>query len=54
MRKASSLHKRFTATYTISMEGKMYKPHLISAKLQKNPKIRKEDLVAVNKPGKVR
>jgi hypothetical protein len=46
MRKASSSHKRFTATFTISMEG-----HLLFSKLKKNPKVHKEVLVAVNETG---
>jgi hypothetical protein len=51
MRKASRSHKRFTATFTISMEGEMYKPHLLFSKLKKNPKVHKEVSVAVNETG---
>jgi hypothetical protein len=29
MRKVSSSHKRFIATFTISMDGKMHKPYLL-------------------------
>jgi hypothetical protein len=49
--KDSNSQERFTATFTISIEGKMYKLHLLFSKLKKNPKVHKEVLVAVNETG---
>lgn len=44
-------HKRFTATFTISQEGKIYRPHCLFSKLVKNPKVNPNVMVDVNNTG---
>ncbi|GBG63617.1 hypothetical protein CBR_g38928 [Chara braunii] len=51
MRKASSSHKRFTATFTISMAGEILKPHLLFAKLKNKPAVEGPVVVDVNMTG---
>ncbi|GBG74595.1 hypothetical protein CBR_g19003 [Chara braunii] len=51
MRKASSSHKRFTVTFTISMAGEMLKPHLLFAKLKNKPAVEESVVVDVNMTG---
>ncbi|GBG90871.1 hypothetical protein CBR_g51377 [Chara braunii] len=51
MRKASSSHKRFTATFTISMTGEMLKPHLLFMKLKNKPTVEGPVVVDVNMTG---
>ncbi|KAE8970295.1 hypothetical protein PF011_g26473 [Phytophthora fragariae] len=51
LRKGGSSHKRFTATFAITGEGKFLKPHLLFSKLKNKPKCPPGVLVDVNHTG---
>lgn len=51
IRKASNSHKRFTATFTIGADGKIYKPHLLFSKLKNIPKTNNKCLTDINSTG---
>lgn len=51
MRKASSSHKKFTATFAINMEGKIYKPHCLFSNIKNKPHVAEGCLVDFNKTG---
>lgn len=51
MRKANTTHRRFTATFTVSAEGDMLKPHILFSQLKNKPKTDPHIFSAVNKTG---
>lgn len=51
LRKGGSSHKRFTATFTITAEGKFLQPHVLFSKLKNKPACPPGILVDVNQTG---
>ncbi|RLN44975.1 hypothetical protein BBJ28_00005718 [Nothophytophthora sp. Chile5] len=51
LRKGGSSHKRFTATFTITADGKILQPHLLFSKLKNKPACPDGVLVDVNSTG---
>ncbi|KAE9006898.1 hypothetical protein PR001_g17093 [Phytophthora rubi] len=51
LRKGGSSHKRFTATFAITGEGKFLQPHVLFSKLKNKPKVADGVMVDVNPTG---
>lgn len=51
LKKASTSHKRFTATFAITGDENILKPHLLFSNLKNRPKVNKGCIVDVNKTG---
>jgi hypothetical protein len=51
MKKGGTSHKRFTATFAITGDGKFLKPHILFSNLKNKPTVHVDALVDVNKTG---
>lgn len=52
LRKGGTSHKRFTATFTISADGKMLKPHVLLSKITRTPpNMNNNVMLALNQTG---